>query len=876
MRKKITMLLASLFLCMGAWAQTSLRVSEGLLTTQENGQYKWTSEKITAPAEGLKKLRVTFLRTSNNEKPAGFPCVAIAEFYLYDKEGNPVELTADKFSSNATQSGEGSIEAICDGNISDVDDDGDDYDWYWHSQWSGTSAPYGYHYLEVDVTSVEEADLSEFSIGWVTRRSQASPAEVVISTGATTEEAAMNANTQMLPKVSTDVVHVYTIKSVRAKNYLTYSEESAKPVRNSSVTENGYWYFTEGTDGKVQMHNLASGKVLGTNYEMAEEGEWYISPAVYRPGVVFSKTEDITTENCIDDQNGSIGDWKHVASDNEGTTWLVELADVEVPMLSLKNKKIAEIGAPTTTVESGQWYILNNVGRGNYVSQEGNNWKMRATSNLAENQSAEEKAGYLFKITKNGEYYNIISGNGKYFKLGSNTASTSASPVNFEIALIGESTDNFYLLDKDNGYAADGQPSGSNFVGWSSSAPTSAGGNDSYKLLPVVLAERNATDDLSTLIAEIEAMGIEGSDNIGYYSIASVNALNDAIATAKNIEEATEDDVETLQAALDGLKVVLPEAGKFYRFSYDFGDAGVKYIQAVASGVTSKANAMLMNEEQGAASIFYYADDKLLSYSTGLYVNDKGGNRGLQAVGADAGAVRFEASTVLGKLYIYAGDSFHANTASDVYFVDHCSAPHAPQHNFTIEEVTTLPVAVSAAGYATLYAPVALTIPAEGVTVYTATVEDGYLALTEVEGAIPANTGVIIEAAEGTYNFAVAAEAADVESYLVGAYAKSEKNAYAKVYTLQKPTDKEVGFYLFNGQDTNENKTYINGFRAWVEVPNGEAAPAMFSLGRGEGTTAIDSVELTTGNVVIYDLAGRRVEKMEKGIYIVNGKKVIR
>ena len=161
-------------------------------------------------------------------------------------------------------------------------------------------------------------------------------------------------------------------------------------------------------------------------------------------------------------------------------------------------------------------------------------------------------------------------------------------------------------------------------------------------------------------------------------------------------------------------------------------------------------------------------------------------------------------------------------------------------------------------------------------TVYTATVEDGYLALTEVEGAIPANTGVIIEAAEDTYNFAVAAEAAAVESDLVGAYAKSVKNADAKVYTLQKPAEKEVGFYLFNGQDANSNKTYINGFRAWVEVANGEAAPAMFSLGRGEGTTSIDNVQLTNDNVVIYDLSGRRVEKMEKGIYIVNGKKVIR
>ena len=43
----------------------------------------------------------------------------------------------------------------------------------------------------------------------------------------------------------------------------------------------------------------------------------------------------------------------------------------------------------------------------------------------------------------------------------------------------------------------------------------------------------------------------------------------------------------------------------------------------------------------------------------------------------------------------------------------------------------------------------------------------------------------------------------------------------------------------------------------------------------GEGEeTGIDAVE-TEEEVVIYDLTGRRVEKMQKGIYIVNGKKVV-
>jgi hypothetical protein len=72
---------------------------------------------------------------------------------------------------------------------------------------------------------------------------------------------------------------------------LTYSEENAKPQQNNNVTNEGYWYFTKGTDGKVVMHNAVSGKVLGTNFEMSTEGEWKLLPAKYRPGIVITKSE---------------------------------------------------------------------------------------------------------------------------------------------------------------------------------------------------------------------------------------------------------------------------------------------------------------------------------------------------------------------------------------------------------------------------------------------------------------------------------------------------------------------------------------------------------------------------------------------------------
>ena len=425
---------------------------------------------------------------------------------------------------------------------------------------------------------------------------------------------------------------------------------------------------------------------------------------------------------------------------------------------------------------------------------------------------------------------------------------------------------------------------GSNIVGWNAATTDGnkasawgvefiGGSYDLDKLTDEYIAALVGLQ--SAYDAKAYAADAEIGEGLGQYqgdkeAIVTVLNAGKAILDKSLVEQAAL-DVADINSAAEDIKNVselalnMPAKGKFYR------------IKSVNSGnyVTAPANTgvqMTLNAEASANNILYWdAEGHLLVYGTGYYTNGKNhANYGYK----DTYAVEGGKTGVAGAYAIKPSTAnyWHDNGANlDVYQ----NGTHA-NCNWTIEEVTTLPVAVSAAGYATLYAPVALTIPAEGVTVYTATVEDGYLALTEVEGAIPANTGVIIEAAEGTYNFAVAAEAADVESDLVGAYAKSEKNAEAKVYTLQKPTDKEVGFYLFNGQDANENKTYINGFRAWVEVANGEAAPAMFSLGRGEGTTAIGSVELTNDNVVIYDLSGRRVEKMEKGIYIVNGKKVIR
>ena len=882
-------------------AESLLRISEGLLDTQENGQYKWTSPTLAAPAEGeFNKIRVTFLKTSNNEKPAGFPCVAIAEFYLYDKAGNLVPLAESNFSSNATQEGEGKMSEICDGATAKQDGEGDN-DWYWHSQWSGTPSPYGYHYLEIDITDID-ADLSEYQIGWVTRREQASPADVIISTGATTEEAAKNANIQMLPEVSTEIVKLYTIKSVRSKKFLAYDETQAKPQQISSVNDNAYWYFTQGADGKVVMHNLASGKVLGTNFEMADAGEWYVSPAEYRPGVVFSKTSDITQNNCIDDQEDhtTIGSWEHISSDNEGTTWLVEEvanASVDVPVLSLNNMKISSIGDAVTEIALDKWYILNNVGRGNYVSQEGNNWKMRATSNIVVGNLAEEKAGYLFKITKNGEYYNIMSGNGKFFQLGSNTASTSATPVNFEIALI--SGNNFYLFDKEHGYVADGQETGNSFVGWSTSAPTSAGGNDSYRILPVELFDVGEIgvlkEQLSEAITDAQTKynNLKGyiGEGVGKYTApADIETQFAAIAAfcegidANTTSAAINEKMAELEALVASVQLNMPVAGKFYRMNNDN-----KYITSGITSITEGDRIALSETNNDAASVYYYDGTHLLAYSTGLYMGLNGTDWTFEAVGSnDISAIEFIAAAngVVAKYNIKSGGRWLHRTND---YVNRCSNNTCGNaHNWSLEEVEWLPVPMNVeAGYATLYSPVALSTynwkkDGHRVEAYTGVIDGEKLSLTRIDaedGIIPANTPVVLkyvaDAENGNVFLQVSdSEKAAIESDLKGTLADTYITDDS--YVLSR-IDGVVGFYKASMNQQDGASFLNNGFKAYLPATTAaESRFLVFNFG-DDNATAIEGIEVeNTADAVVYDLAGRRVQKAQKGLYIVNGKKVIK
>ncbi len=130
---------------------------------------------------------------------------------------------------------------------------------------------------------------------------------------------------------------------------------------------------------------------------------------------------------------------------------------------------------------------------------------------------------------------------------------------------------------------------------------------------------------------------------------------------------------------------------------------------------------------------------------------------------------------------------------------------------------------------------------------------------------VPANTGLVIKKTGEEDSYAVPVLIGDADTFtnlLVGTADGPETVEPQDVYVLNGGK-----FKLFTGTEIPQGKAYLPATTT--------GAPAL-DLDFGEGTTGINSVERGALSVEgCYTLDGRRVAQPTKGLYIVNGKKVI-
>ena len=378
--------------------------------------------------------------------------------------------------------------------------------------------------------------------------------------------------------------------------------------------------------------------------------------------------------------------------------------------------------------------------------------------------------------------------------------------------------------------------------------------------------EMEASEEGELYLAFVGAKEILDSEDAK--DVYAVSLMTDNLKTQWNTQLANPDSRE----------INLPVQGKFYRLK-NVASGRYMNVKSASSVVVTDAGNNL------PATIFYLGENNtMLSYSVGQYLDCE--NKNLAAVGTSlSGEFAAARSGAKPNTIMYKNNGYwtFGNRDNDASIDRGSTKPgaNAEGYDWVLEEVTWLPVPMNTtAGYATLYAPVALNNGGR-VEAYVGKAEGEWFNMTRVDedGVIPANTPVVLKYVEGAQveNNCVYLQVSDSNKDAVVGEENELEGTFADTY-ITSPAyalgfiDSEVGFYTAKMTD---NQWLNNGFKAYLPK-NVQAQVLRFNF--GGNTTAIESVVAPSfdANAPIYDLSGRRVVNAVKGgLYIQNGKKFI-
>lgn len=359
-------------------------------------------------------------------------------------------------------------------------------------------------------------------------------------------------------------------------------------------------------------------------------------------------------------------------------------------------------------------------------------------------------------------------------------------------------------------------------------------------------------------------------------ALADGAATLESLATAKSTFEAAIAAYQALElnAPADGqlFNVVLTFAGWTYDqkamtyLANDRKDAGLYNIQYKEAANTNLAQAFTFTKVEGNKYKMSQIDaDGVVRYiSTG---ETYGGNASqIRTVTEADKALLVEVipTNVEGvyNLRNTEANNYIGSQDAGVYTVN-------SHIDFKLVETTKPSIAINttAAGWGTVMLPFAVASLPTDVKAYTCDAIDGQT-LTLIEAtALKANKPYIIEGAweENVTGDAQGTALTYTEGLLTGTYAKIA--APVGSYVLQNQSD-VVGFYqVEDGTIPN-----VPANRAYLTTDPSTDVKAFFLGGNAD---AIQSVFTKVAAGEIYDLAGRKVQKMQKGgVYIIDGKKV--
>ena len=810
------------------------------------------------------KIVIDLSNATQNNKTALEALIAKTENLVnecYDYFTTPVSLQTEAgkdyyVTSNAPEAGH------------EVEDmlDGDDTTFF-HTVWTGTS-PGSDHYIQIDMG--EEKSIEEFRIKYTTlpiTTWNVDAAKTIVIEGANE----IDEFTEIAKLTSDNVIN--PLPTEKAKEYIS-------DILGEKGTAYRYVRFTvtNATGGKFDNHYYFG----MAEFSLMPRSEEYVNNypnAVNVPAAVEKANNAIETaksaldtDQTVTEYNTSLTDLQKaydrlVAAIESGSLPVLVTTDVNNPIvykIGIKrgDNKVLQYDLAGTKMVAVVDYVADNMLQGWYFTK----------------GSADGKA-FIHPYLGGGDVLSAKSTGNAHSAVWS-AVKGAETHQEWQILVVNKENGTYNIKAGDNSnYFSNNGGTGNKMGFWSGDPSVDTG-----SLFTFTDVEFEGGVWYNTLNAYNSHVCTESSisdgTGLGYYSNgAPYNSAKENVTAVLADEDATEDEYKSayveLRAAKEGIKFNAPEVGKYYRLK---GKASGKYIDA--TGVTnSRINMRAEDECDARGTVFYLAEgNKLLSYYTGTCLTD-GCNIG--ATIANGNVVYFNPSeskkggfftikTNHDSPYLYD----NGNNIETAQHIDRNSGYVASNYEWTVEEVTALPVTVTAAGYATFYAPVAVEA-AEGVTAHTVTTDGEWAVLSEPLTVVPANTGVIL-AGEGDYNLVITtAEAFEGENLMDGTVAKTvvTKATNTEYYAL---ADGEDGIGMYIAVNGDETKEFINGSHKAYLAVEGAKGIKSFSF-RIPGTTGIDEVTGENEEVkVIYDLQGRKINSITKpGLYIVNGKKVL-
>ncbi len=224
----------------------------------------------------------------------------------------------------------------------------------------------------------------------------------------------------------------------------------------------------------------------------------------------------------------------------------------------------------------------------------------------------------------------------------------------------------------------------------------------------------------------------------------------------------------------------------------------------------------------------------------------------------DEGVVRFRQANT-------SGEHDYVNMDGDVYSLNHWGATNS---QFSIQKVENIDIAlteVDGSNWASAYLPFGVTSDDAELLTGNINSQTGNVTMSTTDN-VAAKNGFVIKGTGATATLTID-NGVTATSGISGSTVATTSSS--SIYVLGVgATNGKLGFY-----NMTTDGTAIAANKAFIESAAGIKG---FVFDFGEAT-AIEGVEANTNdNGTIYDLSGRRVQKATKGLYIINGKKVIR